>query len=53
MEDYSEMIRQKLNDRGANIANLWGYIVRQSHDPFRVRDAANILKIKDVEVDQI
>jgi hypothetical protein len=51
MEDYSEMIRQKLNDRGANIANLWGYIVRQSHDPFRVRDAANILKIKDVEVD--
>ena len=51
MEDYSEMIRQKLNDRGANISNLWGYIVRQSHDPYRVRDAANVLKVKDIEPD--
>ena len=39
MEGYSEMIRIKLNDRGANIGKLWGYIVRQSHDTYLVRDA--------------
>lgn len=43
MEEYSEMIRIKLNDRGANISKLWGYIVRQSHDPYLVRDAAKVL----------
>jgi len=43
MEGYSEMIRIKLNDRGANIGKLWGYIVRQSHDPYHVRDAAKVL----------
>ena len=43
MEGYSEMIRIKLNDRGANIGKLWGYIVRQSHDPYLVRDAAKVL----------
>jgi len=43
MEEYSEMIRQKLNDRGANIAKIWGYIVKQSHDPYSVRNAANVL----------
>ena len=43
LESYSEMIRVKLNDRGANIGKLWGYIVRQSHDPYRVRDAARVL----------
>ena len=36
MEGWSEMIRTKLNDRGANIGKLWGYMVRQSHDPFTV-----------------
>ena len=35
MESWSEMIRTKLNDRGANIAKLWGYMVRQSHDPLK------------------
>ncbi len=43
LESYSEMIRIKLNDRGANIGKLWGYIVRQSHDPYLVRDAAKVL----------
>ena len=43
LESYSEMIRIKLNDRGANISKLWGYIVRQSHDPYLVRDAAKVL----------
>jgi len=51
MEGYSEMIRQKLNDRGANISKMWGYIVRQSHDPFSIRDAANKLGLKDIEPD--
>ena len=37
MESYSEMIRQKLNDRGANISKIWGYIVKQSHDPYSIR----------------
>jgi hypothetical protein len=51
MEEYSEMIRQKLNDRGANIAKIWGYIVKQSHDPYSVRNAANVLgkNLDDVE----
>ena len=45
MEEYSELIRTKLNDRGANIGKLWGYVVRQSHDPFLVRDAAKRLGV--------
>ena len=51
MEEYSEMIRQKLNDRGANIEKMWGYIVKQSHDPYSVRNAANVLgkNLDDVE----
>ena len=51
MEEYSEMIRQKLNDRGANIEKMWGYIVKQSHDPYSVRNAANVLgkNLNDVE----
>ena len=51
MEDWSEMIRTKLNDRGANIGKLWGYMVRQSHDPFTVRNAAEVLGLKDIEAD--
>ena len=51
MDEYSEMIRQSLNDRGANIAKMWGYIVRQTHDPYSVRDAANKLGLKDIEID--
>ena len=43
MEEYSETIRQRLNDRGANIAKMWGYIVKQSHNPYNVRNAANTL----------
>ena len=51
LESYSEMIRIKLNDRGANIGKLWGYIVRQSHDPYLVRDAAKVLgkKLEDMD----
>ena len=53
MEEYSEMVRQKLNDRGANIPRIWGYIVKQSHDPYTVRDAAKVLglKLNEIEID--
>ena len=51
MEEYSEMVRTKLNDRGANIGKLWGYMVRQSHDPFTVRNAADVLNLKNIEPD--
>ena len=54
MEEYSEMIRQRLNDRGANIAKMWGYIVKQSHDPYNVRNAANTLgrNLDDIKIDE-
>jgi len=51
MEEYSESVRTKLNDRGANITKLWGYIVRQSHDPFLARDAARKLGRTDLAGD--
>lgn len=51
MHEYSEMVRMQLNDRGANIGKLWGYVVRQSHDPYLVRDAAKRLGKTDIEVD--
>ena len=43
MEKHSELTRQALNERGANIAKMWGYVVKQSHDQFNVRAAANRL----------
>ena len=43
MEKHSEIARQALNARGANIPKIWGYVVRQSHDQFNVRSAANRL----------
>ena len=54
MEEYSETIRQKLNDRGANIAKMWGYIVKQSHDPYNVRNAANTLgrNLDDIKINE-
>ena len=53
MESYSELVRQKLNARGANIENMWGYIVKQSYDQFNVRAAANRLgkNVDDIVVD--
>jgi len=54
MEEYSETIRQRLNDRGANIAKMWGYIVKQSHDPYNVRNAANTLgkNLDDIKINE-
>ena len=50
MENYSELVRQKLNARGANIEKMWGYIVKQSYDQFNVRAAANRLNKKLEEI---
>jgi len=43
MEKHSEIARQALNARGANIPKMWGYVVKQSYDQFNVRAAANRL----------
>jgi len=51
MHEYSEMMRIKLNDRGANIGKIWGYVVRQSHDPYSVRAAAKVLGDTTTEAD--
>ena len=56
MQEYSEKVRGFMNDRGANIERLWGWIVRQSHDPFMISDAERVLKKagvlkKDIEAD--
>tara|TARA_R110000796_G_scaffold107822_1_gene218597 strand:- start:244 stop:2862 length:2619 start_codon:yes stop_codon:yes gene_type:complete len=52
MHENSESMRLNLNDRGANIGKIWGYIVRQSHDPHRVRNAADILKDTETTYDE-
>jgi hypothetical protein len=44
MSNYSESVRLKLNNLGANIGKLPGWIVRQTHDPFQIRNAAKVLK---------
>ena len=46
MVDFQEQVRLKLNGAGANIPKMWGYIVRQSHDPFQLRNAIDVLNIK-------
>ena len=43
MEKHSELTREALNARGANIPKMWGYVVKQGHDQFNVRAAANRL----------
>jgi len=50
LENYSELVRQKLNARGANIEKIWGYVVKQSYDQFNVRAAANRLNKKLEEI---
>jgi len=43
MEKHSELTREALNARGANIPKIWGYVVKQGNDQFNVRAAANRL----------
>jgi hypothetical protein len=47
MSEFSESVRKKLNNLGANIDRLPGWIVRQTHDPMQIRNAADVLKLKD------
>lgn len=51
LEEHSEAIRIMLNDRGANIPKLWGWVVKHSHDQFNVRNAAETLGIKIDEIE--
>lgn len=46
MSEFQEQIRIRLNNAGADIPKLWGYIVRQSHDPFQLRNAMDVIKSK-------
>jgi hypothetical protein len=47
MKETSESVRNKLNNMGSNIDKLPGWIVRQSHDPYQIRNAADVLKFKN------
>jgi hypothetical protein len=49
MHEFSDNVRKKYNDNGANIGKLPGWIVRQSHDPFSIRNAAEVLGGKYVD----
>lgn len=54
ISDYSESVRMKLNNLGANIGKLPGWIVRQTHDPFQIRNAAKVLKeLAGKQVDEL
>jgi len=54
ISDYSEGVRKKLNNLGANIGKLPGWIVRQTHDPFQIRNAAKVLKeLSGKQVDEL
>jgi len=47
INEFSETIRIKHNNFGANINKLFGWIVRQSHDPFQLRNAMDVLNLKN------
>ena len=47
INEFSETVRKKYNDHGANTENLPGWIVRQSHDPFALRNAVDVLNLKN------
>ena len=47
INEFSETLRIKYNNFGANIGKLPGWIVRQSHDPFQLRNAMDVLNLKN------
>ena len=47
IEDFSETVRKKYNNYGANIEKLPGWIVRQSSDPFQLRNALDVINVKN------
>ena len=50
MHEFSEGVRKKYNENGALIGKLPGWVVRQSHDPFQIRNAASVLGMKNSDV---
>ena len=47
IEDFSETVRKKYNNYGANIEKLPGWIIRQSSDPFQLRNALDVINVKN------
>ena len=47
ISEFSETVRKKYNDHGANTEKLPGWIVRQAHDPFALRNAVDVLNLKN------
>jgi len=47
IHEFSETLRLEYNKYGANIDKLPGWIVRQSHDPFQLRNAMDVLNLKN------
>ena len=47
IDEFSESLRIQYNNFGANIGKLPGWIVRQSHDPFQLRNAVDVLNLKN------
>jgi len=47
IEDFSETVRKKYNNYGANIDKLPGWIIRQSSDPFQLRNALDVINVKN------
>ena len=47
IHEFSETLRLEYNKYGANIGKLPGWIVRQSHDPFQLRNAMDVLNLKN------
>jgi hypothetical protein len=45
--EFSETVRKKYNNYGANIDKLPGWIVRQSSDPFQLRNALDVINTKN------
>ena len=46
-EEFSETVRGKYNNYGANIDKLPGWIIRQSSDPFQLRNALDVINTKN------
>ena len=47
IEEFSETVRGKYNNYGANIDKLPGWIIRQSSDPFQLRNALDVINTKN------
>ena len=46
-QEFSETIRNKYNSYGANIEKIPGWIIRQNSDPFQLRNALDVINLKN------